>query len=571
MLPSPPSPQSVTSRYKWLLPLLMFALAAVLRWVMAVRSGLSCDEALCLFVASLPKVADTLGFLRLHESHPPLFYLLLRAWMTVFGSSDKAVLLLPVLAGSLSAVVVYAATRHIGGRRAAVIAATLVCVSPGLLDYSAQVRPYALLHTLTPLSCFLLWQIRQGALALPRWIGWSLLSLSLVYLHNWGWILVGAQALCFCLTGFAQPSGKSWLSPLAGLMLSIGGIVLFYLPWLPTLIYQARFAGYGGLTRSQIVPKVTGALFSLLEFTTQTRLGTTQKRAILVWSIVGVFLWVALRQKTGSDNAPARPAKPWIDALLLFGGTAAVALSMACILSVQNDLLQPKSLSALLPGVYLVLGMALSRLLGAATTATNRKLHARILLQLSAFLTFVLIGLSLCQQNYEQFRSAKSSAREYASFVAENAKVGDLIVIVPEWFCSSFNWYYKGDVAQICYPAQQREERMAYDHVVERFLSPEPFVQTQRRLEQARRQGSTIWLLTLPQLDSLPERAIPVTPTLRAAGRSYMPLGLMRAQQLHSYLTQLYGPGETILPRPVGSDESASEVELHRFAARPLP
>jgi uncharacterized membrane protein len=138
--------------------------ALVLRALFAARSGLWRDEALFLFVAQLPSWGAMLDFLRFHESHPPLFYALMRAWLAVAGSSDAAALVPPVLFGTLLAPCLYAVGARVFSRRTGMIAALLAAVAPLLVEYSAQVRPYSLLPLLCLLSTYFLW---RGATASP--------------------------------------------------------------------------------------------------------------------------------------------------------------------------------------------------------------------------------------------------------------------------------------------------------------------------------------------------------------------------------------------------------------------
>src|SRR5579871_5558498 len=78
-----------------------------LRLLLAGRSGLWRDEGLFLFIVHFPAVGDIFHFLHYHESHPPLFYVLMRGWQAVFGSSDTSALALPLVLGILFPIVVF--------------------------------------------------------------------------------------------------------------------------------------------------------------------------------------------------------------------------------------------------------------------------------------------------------------------------------------------------------------------------------------------------------------------------------------------------------------------------------
>src|SRR4051812_32464555 len=67
-------------------------LGLVLRITMARRGGIWCDEAQFLWIVRMPTLPEMIDFLRDHESHPPLFYLLMRLWTGIFGHSDMVAL-----------------------------------------------------------------------------------------------------------------------------------------------------------------------------------------------------------------------------------------------------------------------------------------------------------------------------------------------------------------------------------------------------------------------------------------------------------------------------------------------
>ena len=103
-----PAPASLATR---LAPL---AVAGVVVGLPAVfsTSELWLDEALSVNIARLP-VGDMLDALR-HDGHPPLYYLLLHAWMAVVGEGDTAVRALSGILG-VATLLAYIAGRRMAG------------------------------------------------------------------------------------------------------------------------------------------------------------------------------------------------------------------------------------------------------------------------------------------------------------------------------------------------------------------------------------------------------------------------------------------------------------------------
>ena len=128
--------------------LAVLATGAMLRFHVAVANGLWRDEAQFLLIGNLPTWSAVVEFLRAHESHPPLFYLIVRGWSSLGASSDRSLEVLPVAFGIGSVVAGAIATRVAAGRRAAAVCIALLSLSPAMIVQSSSIRPYSLLVAL---------------------------------------------------------------------------------------------------------------------------------------------------------------------------------------------------------------------------------------------------------------------------------------------------------------------------------------------------------------------------------------------------------------------------------------
>jgi Predicted membrane protein len=217
-------------------------LAAAIRGLIAFNGPLWRDEALFITIVRTGSFQDLLRVLHFHESHPPLFYMMMRAWLSLVGDSDARALLLPVTIGVALVPVMYAAGRQLYSRRAGLIAAALTAVVPALNEYSGEIRPYSFLPLLALLSCWAL----VGALKRRSFVTWSAYAASaiaLVYTHNWAWLIVAGQFVATVVVVFMEErSTRNSLSLKSGLAFVAVGLA--YAPWLPTLMYQAAHAGH---------------------------------------------------------------------------------------------------------------------------------------------------------------------------------------------------------------------------------------------------------------------------------------------------------------------------------------
>jgi uncharacterized membrane protein len=82
----------------------------------------------------------------LDETNPPLYYVLLRWWIGLFGNSARAIRFLSAIFSALTVPVVYRLGRTMFGRQAGVLAVLLSTISYWGLFYAQEARGYALLY-----------------------------------------------------------------------------------------------------------------------------------------------------------------------------------------------------------------------------------------------------------------------------------------------------------------------------------------------------------------------------------------------------------------------------------------
>jgi hypothetical protein len=195
------------------------------------------DEGLSAGIADHP-LRDIPAVLR-QDGSPPLYYLLLHVWMGLLGDGEVQIRVLSLLAATAMVPVAFWAGRALAGTRAGWAAAALTAVNPFIAVYAVEGRMYALvmLLALGATACLLL-GLAHGRRALVP-VGAALLVLAL-YTHNWALHLALALALAAPLAVRAAPDRRR---AARDALLAAAAVVAAYLPWVPTLIGQARETG----------------------------------------------------------------------------------------------------------------------------------------------------------------------------------------------------------------------------------------------------------------------------------------------------------------------------------------
>jgi mannosyltransferase len=193
--------------------------------------GLYGDEIFSLRLASANWTELIAGVAR-DVVHPPLFYMLLKIWMSVGGNSVPWLKLYPVLTSIASLPPLLLLCRELKMNRAAVnLALGLIAVNAYLVYYSQELRMYSLLLTLTAYSLWLFAKLINSDRA-SNWLRAALfiVNLMLVYTHYYGWLIVVAQTLFVLL--WARRELKSSI-------LSFALVALGFSPWAYAVVRAA--------------------------------------------------------------------------------------------------------------------------------------------------------------------------------------------------------------------------------------------------------------------------------------------------------------------------------------------
>jgi mannosyltransferase len=196
------------------------------------------DEGLSVGIAGHP-LSDIPSLLR-QDGSPPLYYLILHVWMSWRGASEVATHELSLIFALLTIPVAYWFGASLFGRRSGLVAATLAALSTYLTVYAQETRMYALMTLLGVIvaGSFVETFVRHRRHYLPVF---SVSLAAALYTHNWALFLGLMCGVAFLFCVYAQRTGRRalWRDGLIG----FGVTGLLYLPWLPTLAYQAKHTG----------------------------------------------------------------------------------------------------------------------------------------------------------------------------------------------------------------------------------------------------------------------------------------------------------------------------------------
>lgn len=222
---------------------LILCLAAALRMMNIGELSLWIDEGFTYYAT---QQGDLLAVLE-RDVHPPLYFALISAWVSVAGVSEVAFRYLSLLAGMVSVALIYQLAREVTlfrprpvNRAVPVIAALLMALSE-MEAYTAQeARSYTLHVALAILSmwAYLRWSRLYGRSGATSWgITWVVSTTLLVYTHYlgaWAGVVQGLHVLLF-LRGRQR---------IVAVSLLIASALLFGV-WLVTVVIPYQFGKAG--------------------------------------------------------------------------------------------------------------------------------------------------------------------------------------------------------------------------------------------------------------------------------------------------------------------------------------
>ena len=356
-------------------------LAWCVRLVNLAVQSLWVDEGITFARATLPW-GSVVSNLLLVGNQTPLYYALLRPWLSLTGLSEFALRFPSVCAATLTVPVVYAIARDASDGRTGLVAAALLALSPFHVWYAQEARMYAL----GTLAAALVLRAFVHALRRPGWRGWMLLALfsGVAYVvHYFTLTLAAAQFVVFlCDLRRLYPRLRRWVAAQALAFVPAAG-------WMAAAIVRRGTTRLGGgwiPYPSPLAPVYTFCNFSL---------GYQDQPPVpiaLGWALFLVVAALAFRYR---DKGHLRPA------LLAWMG---VPVLVTFLLSLRRPYYVDRYLTIVLPAfeVWMAFGvMVLPR--------SWRRVAAGVLVAVSALAVTGMLAGTRYQK--EDWRSAVARVR----------------------------------------------------------------------------------------------------------------------------------------------------------------
>ena len=310
--------------------------AGLLLRLISLNQSLWLDEATTALVSKM-SLADIFTKFLPGDFHPPLYYILMKGWVSLFGFSEIALRIPSLIFGLGLIFFVYKIAKNLFDKKTAIISSLLVSTSGLLIYYSQEARMYMLTALLVTAAVYFFFE--------KRWILFSVF-LALIGLTDY--------IALFILPVFLIFSGKDFKKVVKSLI----PLVLILAYWSPIFIKQlsgglgveksAWWGILGTLSWKNIALIPTKFILGRVSFNNPVLYGTIAGSSILLYSyIVGKNI---LRQPL--KVSPCKVILGWF----------AVPIILGIFVSVKIPVLYYFRFLFCLPALYILVAKGISGL-----------------------------------------------------------------------------------------------------------------------------------------------------------------------------------------------------------------
>jgi uncharacterized membrane protein len=392
-------------------------LAACLRFALLGQHSLWSDE---IFVVWITRFAwrDLLHVVAAVDFHPPLYYLLMKAWVGVAGTGETVLRIPSAVASVLTVGLTYALMRKVAPVQVSLLGAFLVSVSPFHIMAAQEARMYPLVGALVVASTWAIADaVEQGSVL--GWIVYASLALLIAYTSYLAVLVLVAHGAW--IVGWNRRHLRGWLAALVG----VGCLYALWVPSLWTQVGQAHGLSETTLRLGDLFGLFAygGALFGAAGYFSAGRLGPLEQVILLVPFLVTLGFGVV------SFGANRR-------GLALLGLPPVMTIGVMAVLSLVNPIFIPRWFSIVLPFWAMFLAC------GIVWLASTVRFHPRAV---AAWWTvgLLLYSLPALHQYYLDPATWSFRWRAAAALVARLGGPDDLLLFVDLPGEETFRYYFR--------------------------------------------------------------------------------------------------------------------------------
>ena len=346
------------------------------------------------------------------QHNGPLYYIVMRGWLTLAGQSEFALRFVALCASVLSVPLTWRVARPLVGARAAWLAALLMVFSPAAVWYGQDAKMYALVSLLVLVALIGLWQaLRTGQRR--YWIGFVTAASISFYTHMLAALMIPVYALALPLTWRShRHRWSAWLASMA----------LLTLPYLPLAAWQWPLLRDTYQTGHPFypLPHMLNLLFNLYAW------GMASTGHWLVLAAWIFALLMGIFGKTGPRTGQDLSGRVFIVVWLC------LPAAFIHLVSLRAPVFEPRYLMFGAPAFYIL-------------TARGIAVLARLARPVSALVLALILVFNLMGLGVQSTTPIKSDFRSAATYVQARYRTGTPVLFQLPYTRHIFDYYFEAD------------------------------------------------------------------------------------------------------------------------------
>lgn len=392
--------------------------------ILGLRQSMWFDESFSVLLAT--KSVGQLVHLTSIDVHPPLYYLLLKGWGSLFGWGDLAMRSLSVLFTAGALAVGGLLVRRMFNARVAIYAMVLVMLAPLITRYGFEVRMYSMASFIGISATYALYAAwKSKGVTQRRWlvlyavlvaIGlWTLYTIALLWIAHVVWIAYMAWRR------------RSRVKQLVPYIVAYACAGIAFLPWMPVFKAQLTNGALGPIVEPLKLDQLIGVITFNTVYQPTAQVTVTQTAVLL--AMMGVFIWAVRRAYRQLRKKPDETAL-----LVMY---MAVPIVVMMVVSLAKAMYVERYLSHVAIGMVLLGGVVLAL---AIDTLGRKKWPAYVAIIIVYGAMLVGIGNLISIGNYSFQHKYTPTAREVTESIGSCPK--DAMLLADGPYVQEEIWYY---------------------------------------------------------------------------------------------------------------------------------
>lgn len=217
------------------------------------------------------------------DAHPPLFYLLLKAWGSIFGWTELSLRFMSASLAALTVVMVAFLIRKLFSVRVSLVALPFIVAAPFWLRYGYEIRMYALAGFIGAAASFVLLKAVEKKANPWWWVFYALLVALGTYTLYMTVILWFAHFVWLVMYRRQRIWRQPWVWAYVAAAVSV-------LPYLPTVIFQYTHSALPGIGWTLNLTHIFEVISMVLIYTPEWSVAGWS--ALLILLIIGLSLYL---------------------------------------------------------------------------------------------------------------------------------------------------------------------------------------------------------------------------------------------------------------------------------------